>query len=154
LKTKNTNEKIFASGSGDGSAIIWDLKYGKMNQFKGHKGAVKALDWCPWRSGLLATGGGKDHEKYIKIWNTNTSKLVTSEKIDSQISSLIWNEELKMLASSHGYMNNEISFWTLDCDRSARCRLVNQKNINAHHMRVLNMAQSHDGSYLCTIGAD
>ena len=61
LKTKNTNEKIFASGSGDGSAIIWDLKYGKMNQFKGHKGAIKALDWCPWRSGLLATGGGKDH---------------------------------------------------------------------------------------------
>eukprot|EP00542_Grammatophora_oceanica_P011363 CAMPEP_0194036654 /NCGR_PEP_ID=MMETSP0009_2-20130614/9021_1 /TAXON_ID=210454 /ORGANISM="Grammatophora oceanica, Strain CCMP 410" /LENGTH=53 /DNA_ID=CAMNT_0038678503 /DNA_START=30 /DNA_END=187 /DNA_ORIENTATION=+ len=23
-----------------------------------HKAAVKALDWCPWSRGLLASGGG------------------------------------------------------------------------------------------------
>jgi hypothetical protein len=38
--------------------MIWDLKYGLVNQIKGHKGAVKALDWCPWKNSLLATGGG------------------------------------------------------------------------------------------------
>jgi len=58
LKAKNKTEKIFASGSVDGSAIIWDLKYGFIDQLKGHKGAVKALDWCPWKNGILATGGG------------------------------------------------------------------------------------------------
>ncbi len=30
LKVKNTSEKVFASGSSDGSAIVWDLNYGKM----------------------------------------------------------------------------------------------------------------------------
>lgn len=58
LKAKNQNERIFASGGADGSAIIWDLKFGFIDQLKGHKGAVKALDWCPWKSGILATGGG------------------------------------------------------------------------------------------------
>jgi WD40 repeat protein len=58
LKAKNSTEKIFASGSVDGSAIIWDLKFGYIDQLKGHKGAVKSLAWCPWKSGILATGGG------------------------------------------------------------------------------------------------
>jgi WD40 repeat protein len=60
LKRKNDYEAVFASGSSDGSAIVWDLKYGKISHFKGHKGAVKALDWCPWKSGMLATGGGNN----------------------------------------------------------------------------------------------
>ena len=60
LKAKNQSERVFASGSVDGSAIIWDLKYGFIDQLKGHNGAVKALDWCPWRNGILATGGGNN----------------------------------------------------------------------------------------------
>lgn len=72
---------IFASGSSDGSAIVWDLKYGKTNHFKGHKGAVKALDWCPWKNGMLATGGGNNTEKHIKIWSTSSSKMVASQPI-------------------------------------------------------------------------
>lgn len=92
LKAKNRSERVFASGSSDGSAIIWDLNYGRVDQFKGHKGAVKALDWCPWKNGLLATGGGNTCEKYIKIWNTGKSKLVASQPISDQISGLLWNE--------------------------------------------------------------
>jgi cell division cycle protein 20 (cofactor of APC complex) len=81
LKAKNKTEKIFASGSSDGSAIVWDLKYGFIDQLKGHKGAVKALDWCPWKSGILATGGGNDSQKEIKLWNTSNSKLILQQPI-------------------------------------------------------------------------
>lgn len=154
LKAKNASEKVFASGSSDGSAIVWDLNHGKMDHFKGHKGAVKALDWCPWKNGLLATGGGNNSEKYIKIWNTAKSKLVVSQPIENQISSLLWNEELRMLATSHGYTKNEINFWTLSCDSYSRCKLEKQKSFTAHKKRVLGLAQSHDGSYLCSVGAD
>lgn len=31
LKSKNKNERVFASGSNDGSAMIWDLQNGKLN---------------------------------------------------------------------------------------------------------------------------
>jgi WD40 repeat protein len=31
LKTKNSSERIFASGSSDGSAIIWDINHGKIS---------------------------------------------------------------------------------------------------------------------------
>ncbi len=84
---------------------------------------MKALDWCPWKNGLLATGGGNNSEKCIKIWNTAKSKLVVSQPIENQISSLLWNEELKMLATSHGYTSNEINFWTLSCGNYSRCKL-------------------------------
>lgn len=145
---------MFASGSSDGSAIVWDLHYGKVEQLRGHKGAVKALDWCPWKNGLLATGGGSSSEKYIKIWNTGQSKLVASQAIEHQVSALLWNENLKMLATAHGYSKNEVCFWTLSCDRAEKCRLEKQKSFTAHKKRVLGMAQSHDGNYLCTVGAD
>ena len=83
---------MFASGSVDGSAIIWDLKFGFIDQIKGHKGAVKALDWCPWKNGILATGGGSQNDKSIKLWNTTNSALLCKHSIDSQVSNIIWNE--------------------------------------------------------------
>ena len=76
MKAKNKTEKVFASGSADGSAIIWDLKFGYIDQLKCHKGAVKALDWCPWKNGILATGGGSQTERSIKLWNTTNSSLI------------------------------------------------------------------------------
>lgn len=78
LKVKNKTEKVFASGSSDGNAIIWDVHYGMIHQIKAHKGAVKALDWCPWKNGLLATGGGSTTDKSIKLWNTSNGNLVLS----------------------------------------------------------------------------
>jgi WD40 repeat protein len=49
-------------------------------KLKGHKGAVKGLSWCPWKSGILATGGG-NKDKCLKLWNTTNSQLITSQKI-------------------------------------------------------------------------
>lgn len=154
MKAKNKTEKIFASGSVDGSAIIWDLKFGFIDQLKAHNGAVKALDWCPWKNGILATGGGNNSDKSIKVWNTTNSSLLSKQSIQSQISGLVWNSELNMMVSSHGYSDNDLKFWSLDSNSSDTCKLTKRKEFNAHSARILSLQQSHDQSYLCTVGAD
>lgn len=63
------NNKI-ASGGRDGSVLIWNLN--NKSQFQSrqiHKGAVKALKWCPWRTNILGSGGGNSDHK-ILIWNS------------------------------------------------------------------------------------
>lgn len=58
-----------------------------------------------------------------------------------------------MLTSSHGFTRNEVAFWTLESNNS-KFQLEKQKTFIAHQRRVLNMVQSHDSNYLCTVGAD
>lgn len=66
-----SHSNILASGGNDNQAILWDLrKHSKLHKFKGHQGAVKALSWCPWRNGVLASGAGAG-DRTIRIWNTN-----------------------------------------------------------------------------------
>lgn len=62
---------MFASGANDSKVYIWDIRQNiPSGTIKGHKGAVKALSWCPWKSNTLATGGGKN-DRMIKIWDGN-----------------------------------------------------------------------------------
>lgn len=68
LKVKPDQNHIFASGANDNKAYIWDIRNDNpMLSIKGHKGAIKAISWCPWRSNVLATGGG-NNDQTIKIW--------------------------------------------------------------------------------------
>lgn len=65
------NNKV-ASGGRNGQVLIWNLNNNSYFQnHKIHKGAVKALQWCPWRVNLLATGGGSDDRKIV-MWNSET----------------------------------------------------------------------------------
>ncbi len=60
-----------ASGGNDNKVVIWDLrKLTAINEIKQHKSAVKAIAWCPWKTSLLATGGGSQDKKII-FWNGN-----------------------------------------------------------------------------------
>jgi len=66
---------------------------------------VKAIAWCPWQKGLLATGGGTQ-DKTIKLWQADTGQLLHSQEAGSQVSALIWNRFDKELLSAHGYTQN------------------------------------------------
>ena len=57
----------------------------------GHKAAVKALAWCPWKRNLLASGGGT-HDKTIKFWNIENGEFINQINTDSQVCSLLWNK--------------------------------------------------------------
>lgn len=103
------------SGSNDNTAMIWDLNMGRLRHtLTGHKGAVKALAWCPWQRNLLATGGGSK-DKCIKFWNIDTGRCVNTVNAESQVSSLIWNPNEKELLSAHGFSNNQLSLWKVHC---------------------------------------
>lgn len=64
-----------ASGANDGTVLLWNLsnsrEFGKQRL---HNGAVKALQWCPWRANLLASGGGSNDHKVI-MWNSETEEV-------------------------------------------------------------------------------
>lgn len=61
------------SGSNDNMARLWDIRQEKtISKLKGHRGAVKAIAWCPWKRGVLATGGGC-MDRSVKIWDTSST---------------------------------------------------------------------------------
>lgn len=59
-----------ASGSNDGKVILWDLQSKRKSKVHNihQKGAVKALQWCPWKSNLLVSGGGSKDQQIV-FWN-------------------------------------------------------------------------------------
>jgi WD40 repeat protein len=94
------NNKI-ASGSRDGSVLVWNLN--DQNLFKSHrlhKGAVKALQWCPWRANILASGGGHSDHK-ILLWNSESEEIEQVLEGKSQITGLAWRESAKDLLTAH-----------------------------------------------------
>ena len=46
--------------------------------------AVKAVAWCPWQSGVLASGGGTA-DRCIRTWNCNTGNLLNTVDTKSQV---------------------------------------------------------------------
>ena len=44
-----------------------------------HKGAIKAIDWCPWKSGVIATAGGSG-DRSIRIWSAMEQKSLSIKK--------------------------------------------------------------------------
>ena len=75
-----------------------------------HKAAVKALGWCPFHRGLLASGGGTA-DRTIKFWNTNSGAMLNSIDTGSQVCSLLWSKHNKEICSSHGFSENQLILW-------------------------------------------
>ncbi len=48
----------------------------------------KALSWCPWRCGQIASGGGTA-DKTLHLWNTATGKVKQTIRTNSQVSGII-----------------------------------------------------------------
>ncbi|GKY98216.1 hypothetical protein MPSEU_000779300 [Mayamaea pseudoterrestris] len=111
-----------------------------------HRAAVKALDWCPFYRGLLASGGGTS-DRTIKFWNTSSGALLNSVDTGSQVCSLIWNKNQRELCSSHGYSENQLILWKYPT-------MTRIKELQGHTARVLNMEMSPDGSSVVSAAAD
>lgn len=75
-----------------------------------HKAAVKALAWCPFHRGLLASGGGTA-DRTIKFWNTNSGAVLNSIDTGSQVCSLLWSKHQREICSSHGFSENQLLLW-------------------------------------------
>lgn len=111
-----------------------------------HQAAAKAVSWCPWQRGLLATGGGTA-DRTIKTWNSATGALLTSTDTGSQVCALQWSPHERELLSSHGFAQNQLILWKYPS-------MTKIKELSGHTQRVLHMATSADGSTVCSAGAD
>lgn len=81
-----------------------------MNLYSQHQAAVKALDWCPWQTNILASGGGTA-DRTIRFWNCNNGQCVNSVNANSQVCAILWSKTYRELVSAHGFANNQLTIW-------------------------------------------
>ncbi|NWQ75463.1 CD20B protein, partial [Columbina picui] len=114
LKWSLTNQ-LLASGSSDGILNIWPGDPGVKLQSQPlktmpHSSAVKAVNWCPWQSKILATGGGMK-DGVLRVWDINQEKIIQSAATDSQICSLLWLPKTNELMTGQGLPGNQMKIW-------------------------------------------
>jgi WD40 repeat protein len=95
LKWQLSSSKL-ASGGNDNLVNIWDISSNEpIYSFTDHEAAVKAMDWCPWKSDLLVTGGGLA-DGHLRFWNTAVGSCVNSINTHAQVSSALWSHNYKV----------------------------------------------------------
>lgn len=163
----NEDGSCLASGGNENHLCLWDAAMSNTSQrrrfldhaqhnrrqehaprllLRKHKAAVKALDWCPFHRGLLASGGGTA-DRTIKFWNTSSGAMLNSIDTGSQVCSIVWSTHLRELCSSHGYSENQLILWKYPT-------MTKIKELTGHTARVLNMDLSPDGTSVVSAGAD
>lgn len=146
--------RMLASGGNDNVLNVWEAAGGQCFfpagtpkfSFTEHQAAVKAVAWCPWQSGVLASGGGTA-DRCIRIWNCNNGNLLNTVDTKSQVCALLWSTEYRELISSHGFARNEVTIWKYPT-------MTKVAELLGHTERVLYMAMSPDGSVVVSGGAD
>lgn len=67
-----------------------------------HGAAVKAIAFCPWQEGLVATGGGSN-DKCIHFFHTTTGAPLATISVSAQVTSLIWSTTKREIAATFGF---------------------------------------------------
>nr|XP_023963073.1 cell division cycle protein 20 homolog B [Chrysemys picta bellii] len=147
----STNNKLLASGSSDGLLNIWPNDPGATVHCKPlkaipHASAVKAMNWCPWQSEILATGGGMK-DGFLRIWDVSTGKIIETTDTKSQICSLFWLPKTNELMTGQGLPKNQMKIWKYPT-------LTNSTDLYGHKGRVLHIALSPDHSRIFSLAAD
>ncbi|KXJ87097.1 WD40-repeat-containing domain protein [Microdochium bolleyi] len=91
--------------AGDGLTIRSLPRGSEKHQWK-HGAAVKAIAFCPWRKGLLATGGGSN-DKCIHFYHTASGATLATIAVSSQVTSLVWSTTRREIAATFGYAQPE-----------------------------------------------
>ena len=71
-----------------------------------HGAAVKAIAFCPWTPGLVATGGGSN-DKCIHFFHTTSGAALATISVSAQVTSLIWSTTRREIAATFGYSQPE-----------------------------------------------
>lgn len=144
--TWSPDRRFLASGGNDNDIRIWRSGHSSSKLLRGHKSAVRALAWCPWKSSTLASGGGAK-DKCIKFWDVLEEKAESSHETTSQVCSLTFLPKYKELISSHGYTENNIVLWKA----STMKKVI---SFGSHDNRVLHVALNPDKTVLASVSAD
>lgn len=141
------DKKYLASGGNDNLVQISQLgRASVVCTFGKHRGAVKAMDWCPWRSSILATGGGTK-DRTIRFWDVNDRCEEKRYEVESQVCSIKFVSRYKEMVTSHGYVENNICIW-----KANKMKCIS--SFGKHDARVLHMALSPDQCVVASVSAD
>lgn len=146
LKWSHDDRKL-ASGGNDNKLIIWNMnKSQPEKKFSSHTSAVKALDWSPHKFGFLLSGGGTQ-DRTLKIWNTNTLKLVESIDTSSQVCNIAFSRNTHEFVTTHGYSDNLILIWDSD-------KMDVKATLKGHKDRVIYLSVGPDSQKIVTGAGD
>lgn len=67
-----------------------------------HGAAVKAIAWCPWLSGLVATGGGSN-DRCIHFYHARSGTALATIAVSAQVTALVWSRRRREIAATFGY---------------------------------------------------
>ncbi|KAG0241980.1 substrate-specific activator of APC-dependent proteolysis [Mortierella sp. GBA43] len=136
-----------ASGGNDNRLMVWEKDATvPIYKFRDHIAAVKALDWNPHQSGVLASGGGTA-DRHIRFWNTTLGTAISATDTGSQVCNLAWSKTTNELVSTHGYSQNQVLVWKYPTMQQIA-------SLSGHTRRVLYLALSPDGQTIVTGAGD
>ncbi|KAJ8589382.1 WD40 repeat-like protein [Rhizopogon salebrosus TDB-379] len=106
----NRDGRWVVSGDDEGTARVWDVESGKtVLVIETGLTQVWAVIYSPDTT-MIATGGHKREEEYLKIWDANTGELVANLKGDTgTVYCLAWTADGKTLIS--GSEDHSIRTW-------------------------------------------
>ena len=134
--------KTLASGAGDDTIVLWDVKSGKPigAPLKGHKSNVVALAFSP--DGRLLASSSWDGTAVI--WDLNTRQpLLPPIKHDGQVETLAFSPDGRFLATANGH---SVFFWDPQTGAPRGSPIVHASSVNI-------LAFSPDGSMLAVGGS-
>lgn len=85
---------------------ILNISEGRQKHKWIHSAAVKAIAFCPWQRGLLATGGGSN-DRAIHFYHTFSGACLATIDVQAQVTSLIWSTSRREIAATFGYAQPE-----------------------------------------------
>lgn len=85
---------------------VKEIKAGAERHKWVHGAAVKAIAFCPWRDGLVATGGGSN-DRCIHFYHTTSGTCLATISVAAQVTSLIWSTTRREIVATFGYAQPE-----------------------------------------------
>lgn len=89
---------------GQGESLLVGL--GRQKHKWVHSAAVKAIAFCPWQKGLIATGGGSN-DRAIHFFHTISGACLATINVYAQVTSLVWSTTRREIAATFGYAQPE-----------------------------------------------
>jgi hypothetical protein len=78
------------------------IRAGREMQKWTHAAAIKAIAFCPWQRGLIATSGGSN-DRAIHFYHAWSGACLATISVQAQVTSLIWSNTRREIAATFGY---------------------------------------------------
>ena len=88
------------------SGLLFNITEGRQRHKWIHSAAVKAIAFCPWQRGLVATGGGSN-DRAIHFFHAHSGACLATISVQAQVTSLIWSTTRREIAATFGYAQPE-----------------------------------------------